>query len=198
MIIGSLMVGNTASFNYKIKAIQKLFLVKSLDKKLFRRAKNKKFLRSRSLMLEIAKSGSNKETTEAKNEIRQTQHIKLTVKQKLRIFMMSTFGPCFDYIEDRSNSRIWRLYERGSNMLDKQMDVVKILRKLRHLKIISKLKFETPELLLEVYRQSKNYINIDSDVVNSEDIEDFCSSEEEQPEHLDDPKSKNDFNIKML
>jgi len=84
-------------------------------------------------------------------------------------------------------------------MLDKQMDVVKILRKLRHLKIISKLKFETPQLLLEVYRQSKNYINIDSDVVDSEDIEDFSCSEEEQPEQLDDfSRNKTDSNINML
>ena len=69
MIYAAFLVGTFASFNFNMRAIQKLYMVKSEDNKLFSQTKNKKFIKRRLKMLKIAKSEDNVESAKAKNTI---------------------------------------------------------------------------------------------------------------------------------
>ena len=71
-----------------------------------------------------------------------------------------------------------RLYERGEENLEKEMDIVKIVRNLRNLKIFIK-KYIVDEETLEMIKHSdKNIIHIDS---TSEESSSSSSSSKAQP-----------------
>ena len=73
---------------------------------------------------------------------------------------MNVFS-CFAGMFRFKRYKLWRLYEQGSDRIEKEFDLVKILTTLRNLKILSKKQL-SPETLLEMKTHSKNAIDLDS------------------------------------
>ena len=69
-----------------------------------------------------------------------------------------------------SKSSLDRLFEIGEAQLEKEMDMVKIIRSLRNLKVFIKDRVMDEKTKLDIYHSAKNIINIDSSSFsNSED-----------------------------
>jgi hypothetical protein len=65
----------------------------------------------------------------------QNRIIKINKCQSLMLFLMKAFGCCIVQI---SQYRLWRLYETGMEKIEKELDIVKIIKALRSLKIFYK------------------------------------------------------------
>ena len=92
--------------------------------------------------------------------------------QSLQIFYFdlqeSICGRCWD----PTGEKLYRLYKRGSTKLDKEMDLVKIIKALRNLKIFQKLQ-QDEKTKFEIRHQDKNLINIDTTEDESLSMEDY-------------------------
>jgi hypothetical protein len=66
---------------------------------------------------------------------------------------------------------LYRLFDKGSELLEKEMDLVKIIRSLRKLKIISKKAQTDMQVKYLILQSDKNVINLDSDEEESESSE---------------------------
>jgi hypothetical protein len=61
--------------------------------------------------------------------------IKLSFCQSLSIFMMNFLSRCIDF----KNDKLFKLFSKGTERVDKEMDMVKILRNIRFLRIRSRM-----------------------------------------------------------
>jgi hypothetical protein len=87
--------------------------------------------------------------------------------------MRLTFGsyfPCFFDFE----TPIQRLFERGQERLEKEMDIIKMIKSLRNIKIFLKSKLLDPRTNMKIKHHLKNLISVDTSSESS-------SSEEENP-----------------
>ena len=71
---------------------------------------------------------------------------------------MTTFGCCCH----TAGSKLYRLYDRGTAQIEKELDMVKLLRTVRNIKIFLKQEVLTPEMKLKIKHSTTNVIDIDT------------------------------------
>ena len=54
-----------------------------------------------------------------------------------------------------------KLYDRGKNRIEGELDIVKIIKSIRNMKILMKNSFMNEEVIHQIYHSKKNLINID-------------------------------------
>ena len=82
--------------------------------------------------------------------------------QSLHLFTLNSLSCCCSF----KDNKLFKLYTKGKSKIDKEMDLVKILRNIRSMRIYSKMNIESnnKEKLKYIIRHSqKNLIDIDSD-----------------------------------
>ena len=67
-------------------------------------------------------------------KFKKNRHIKLTRNQTCTLYFMNMFKAC---MFNRDNS-LWRLYEDGQKRMEKEFDIVKIIRSIRNMKFFLK------------------------------------------------------------
>ena len=80
----------------------------------------------------------------------------------MQLFLTSSFGNYIPGLVLRK-SKLWRLYADGEQRLDKEFDIVKIIKGIRNLKIITKATIMSRFLATKVKNDGNNIIDIDSD-----------------------------------
>ena len=74
---------------------------------------------------------------------------------------------CWKRVAFPEENKLWRLYTQGQERIEKEFDIVKIIKALRNMKILLKREFERDQKLkIDVNNVGKNVINIDSDDEN--------------------------------
>ena len=71
------------------------------------------------------------------------------------------------------------MYEIGHERLEKEMDVVKIIRSLRNLKIFNKLQGHNDEIKFAIKNSRKNILDMDKHYKENYSIEDFFEKREQ-------------------
>jgi hypothetical protein len=70
-----------------------------------------------------------------------------------------------------------RLFRRGEELIDKEMDMVKIIKAIRNLKVVLKSRLIDKATMFQIKNSGKNIINIDKesdeDSSDSSEIDDF-------------------------
>lgn len=148
---------------FAMRAIQKLFFAQTNDDLLFdeRFADNKKvkrveLKRRAEVDARSAKDGGKKEL------LASTRVIKFTRCQSIRLYLHRALS-CILCCPPCNNDRLWRLYNKGQERIEKHLDIVKIVQRLGHMKIITKRLVENGTIKLhELYASRKNIIYIDS------------------------------------
>ena len=88
--------------------------------------------------------------------------IKFTFCQKVNLYFHRLFD-CLLCCRPFTNDKLWKLYNKGQERIEKQLDIVKITQRLHHLKIISNRLVENGTIKIhELYANPKNIIFIDS------------------------------------
>ncbi len=77
-------------------------------------------------------------------------------------FYLSSFGSLFSKCLPNFE-KYNKLYKEGSSRIEKELDLVKIIKDLRTLKIIVKNLFLDPEFKLEIDNYKKNIIDLDEE-----------------------------------
>lgn len=70
-------------------------------------------------------------------------------------------GRCFPVCCWPKSKKVLRLYEEGQERIDRELDIVKIIKTLRMSKIFLKSSLITPEVRFAILHAEQNYINID-------------------------------------
>ena len=86
----------------------------------------------------------------------------------MQLFLTSSFGSYIPGLVLR-RSKLWRLYADGEQRLDKEFDIVKIIKSIRNLKIISKATIMSKFIATKVKNDGNNIIDIDSDGADVDD-----------------------------
>ena len=120
-------LGGYTEHSYIIKALQKFYMAVTIDDDLFRKTNSQKNLKKLNKNLKKLKSFGKKEA----KIIKRNRLIKLSSWQVFKLLIMN-YGKCFRL--NREN-KLWRLYEDGQGRLEKEFDLVKIIRSLRNIKI---------------------------------------------------------------
>lgn len=156
LCLGSLLA-SISEHSFFIKAIQKLFLVNTYDRKLF--AEPSKFRKGGQKLNKERKSIQKHFNKEDQNYLNNHQVIKLSKKQSCKLYFMSLLGCCFC---GRKKNRLWRLYTEGQDRIEKEFDLVKIIKSIRNIKVIMKHKLMNEKLKLEVKHSEKSVIDVES------------------------------------
>ena len=72
---------------------------------------------------------------------------------------MSMLGCCCC---GKKKNRLWRLYNEGQDRIEKEFDLVKIIKSIRNMKVIMKHKLMNEKLKLEVKHSEKSVIDVES------------------------------------
>jgi hypothetical protein len=92
--------------------------------------------------------------------------IKIGVCTSLNIFIVSRFekiGCCLA----EAQTPMARLFRRGEELIDKEMDMIKIIKAIRNLKVVLKSRIIDKATMFQIKNSGKNVINIDKE--SSED-----------------------------
>ena len=99
--------------------------------------------------------------------------IKLTLKDNVLLYIANMFGDCgccFDRMW-KKKKKLQKMYEDGSERLDAHLDVLKIVKSLKKLKILMENSMMTEEMKKEIKHSEKNVIYLDDDDLNLEEKE---------------------------
>lgn len=93
-----------------------------------------------------------------RKKIQNNRIIKINKLQSLKLFLMKTFSCC---IFKFKQNKLKRLYETGIEKIDKELDIVKIIKALRSLKIFYKDRVKKIDRVL-LNNHEENIIDIDT------------------------------------
>lgn len=114
--------------------------------------------------------GSNKKI---KKEIDKHRVVKLSTFDKWMYFLMIFMGRCFPTCWWKKHKKLSLLFEEGKSRISKELDIVKIIKTLRYMRILLKNSLLTPEMRFKIEHAERNFINIDlSDDERSQDTSD--------------------------
>ena len=104
----------------------------------------------------------------------------------MNLLFKRLFLRCWKVVSFPEENKLWRLYTNGRERIDKEFDIVKIIKALRNLKILLKRQFEQDwKLRMDVNNVGKNVINIDSEddykssLTSSNSSDNSCEDENE-------------------
>ena len=91
-----------------------------------------------------------------------TKPIKLSPWQVIKLFMQRMFGFCCF-----SKGKLWKLYDQGQERLEKELDIARLIVKVRNLHSFFKKKMMTERTKVEIGNSYKTVIDLDSDTEES-------------------------------
>ena len=135
MTLSSFLVAPVASHAFNLKAISKLFLVKTQDDTLLPNRTNDKTKKKQMNEKHIKKALEKK----LQNSFTNHRFIKFNLSQRFWLLFLENIGQYFTCCLDLSQNKLYRLYSKGVDQIEKELDIVKILRGLRNVKIYNQL-----------------------------------------------------------
>jgi hypothetical protein len=82
------------------------------------------------------------------------------------IFVCECFHPCLNL--KKKKTKLMKLYINGTEKLEKELDIVKIIKYLKNLRILVKDKFFKDKVeLFKIEHDKKNVINLDESIPSS-------------------------------
>lgn len=87
--------------------------------------------------------------------------IKFSLRQRISLFSRRVASCCCR--RSKRDRKEWKVLSQGAERLEKEMDIVRILKAIRFSKILFKTKLVDEEGMVEIKNSAKNAIAIDSD-----------------------------------
>jgi hypothetical protein len=166
------------------KAIRKFYMARTKDNTLFPELGE---FRSAKLNEKIDKMLPADCTVEAgdklKSRIYKHRIIYIKTWLSIQMFFAKLLGPLFCYsccgLPKNKASKYMRLYERGEETIENELDICYIIRTLRNLNIYMKNTSMTKTVKFEIEHSKANIINLDEDSFSESSEEDESSSDQE-------------------
>ena len=109
-----------------------------------------------------------------KNEVQKHKHIRIKFWENLLLFISDSW---FSFIVPHKfwtkKRKLLKLLREGRKRIEKELDIVKIMKSLRDIKLLMKNSLMTPDIKYQVVHSEKNFIDIELDEDDSSESEDF-------------------------
>lgn len=152
LIIFTFLIAPISEHSFLMKAISKLYLAKTDDRDLFESKKPEKHQKYRLKWSSVSRRLSEKD----KSQIAKNREPKLRFCDSLLLFL-SQFPCCCNLTEPAYQ----QLYDTGTERMDKELDVVKILKRLRNLKILlEEQQILSRQLKFKIKHSGQNVIDL--------------------------------------
>ena len=184
LILIGFFVFPVSEFSFYNNIIKRLFLAKTKDENLFKDSKTM-FDRQDNQHTTFVKSKDDKKLQRAESmkcRVRYDRAILLSFMQRACLFVLNfvstsfgglLVGKCCGY--ERKLTKVERLYAKGCDRIDQELNVIKIIKNLKSLRIVMK-EFVDKKTLLQINHNRRNIIEIDS---SDPDAGDYISSHDE-------------------
>ena len=147
-----------SEFKFITKAIEKLYLVKTRSKFVFRKSEADKHNHRLKNIKTTARAFDDNAS--------QIRIGKLSVYGSLSLFVKENFCCCLYYFIDeprKLSDRAQRWFRLGQERLEKELDIVKLIRHLRDLRVLTREMRHEDDLKYRLTIMGKNVLKIDSD-----------------------------------
>lgn len=141
-------------------AIKKMFFARTCDDKMFGSSKSS---RVRYLNKDLIPNGTPKEIIE---EISKHWYIDIKNIDWIRTYFSRVL--CWPKCCFKRREKFLKLYNKGQDRIDAELDIVKIMKNLRNIKILMRNSFMDDEIKYQITHARKNLLNIDT---SSESLE---------------------------
>lgn len=182
MICLGIFVHPISQHSFLMQGIGKLYKAKTHRGKMF--AKKPKHVQRSHLKY---KGEIVKESKMVHQEISSHRHIKVRLTDSIKLFVASII-PCKGW------NKIWQDYQsfkrllvRGKDRMKEEMDVVKLIRNIRHMKILLKHSLMTKQMKYEISQTYKNIIDIDEDTPEEDPMPHSQDESEEEKKSVNGP-----------
>lgn len=101
--------------------------------------------------------------------------VELSNYDKCMYFLKLVMGRCFPTLCWKKHNKLTMLFHEGKSRIQKELDIVKIIKTLRYTRILMKNSLLTPEMRFKIEHAERNFINIDL----SDDERSFDTSEDD-------------------
>ena len=154
----AIIIGPFASHSFKLKAIKKLYFAKTCNESIFTKKEQN---------IQNIKS---EDENYIQNEIMKHQVIHYNIKDSVLLYLAKQIK-CLSFKSIWSNEQKFiKIYDIGSNKMNKEFDIVKIIKKVRQMNLLMKNLFMTKEVKQLTQHHKKNLIEIDSVVDELNDM----------------------------
>ena len=107
------------------------------------------------------------------DEVQKHKHIRIKFWENILLFISDS---CLSFLIPHKlwhkKKKLLRLLNEGRKRIEKELDIVKILKSLRDIKILMKNSLMTPEIKYQIAHCEKNFIDIEIDKDESSESED--------------------------
>ena len=114
-------------------------------------------------------------------EINRHHEIKITWQDNLRLFLANSLGGLFCDCCWGKKRKMQRLYEEGQDRIETELDLVKLMKNLRNMKVLMRNSLMNKQVKFDILHSYKNLINLDSDLGSdhSDPLTEIAEKEEE-------------------
>lgn len=180
MILFGIFVYPISEHSYILKAAKKLFIARSLDPNLFKEDPRQNI---------EAKGYNNK----IQKELDTHRAIKLHTRDNFCLYLSHRMGCFFPSFCWKKKAKFQKLYSMTQDRMENQLNIIKMVRNVRNLKMISKFSLLTPKLKTQLTHAEKNLIDLDEGLSNTDENSD--NPYDSGLEELDISDSEADFPI---
>ena len=167
-----------------MKAIKKFYMARTKDQTLFPQLGE---FRTNKLNEKIdgmlPKDASKEAADKLKSTIYTHRIVKIRTCLSIQLFFAKLMGPAFPHsccmLPKNKANKYMRLYERGEERIENELDICYIIRTLRNLNIYMKNTSLTKQVKFEIMHSKANLINLDEDSFSESSDEDESSSDQE-------------------
>ena len=110
-----------------------------------------------------------------KKEIEKHRKIELNTKTSLKLYLWNLCS-CLEAKKNSQIKKLQRLYQAGEERLEEELNIVKIIKNLKNLRILTKNKFIDPKTQVLINHDIKNIINLDESSDGEQKKDDAMSS----------------------
>jgi hypothetical protein len=109
-----------------------------------------------------------------KDEVQKHRHIRIKFWENMLLFFSdSWFGFIIPQKFWAKKKKLLKLLREGRKRIEKELDIVKIMKSLRDIKLLMKNSLMTPDIKFQVAHCEKNFIDIELDGEDSSNSDDF-------------------------
>ena len=130
MIVFGFFLFSISEHSFYLTAVTKLFYARTMDEHMFKGKRTSKYL-NRDLIPEST-------PREMKNEILKHRYIDIKTKYWVKLYFARLLGNCCCTQFFKRKTRFMKLFERGQDRIESELNIVKIMKSMRDIKILMK------------------------------------------------------------
>jgi len=166
MIVFGFFLFPISEHSFFLKAIKKLYLVRTEDNSMFLPNNDEKLAKFEKFKEKI-------DDPEVKEEVEKHRFARLKFSDSVKLYLANSLGVLFCNCCWSKKEKYQRLYEKGQEKIESELDIVRLTKNLRYMKILLRNSLMSRRVKFDIMHQEKNLIDVsnDEDEAEAEELE---------------------------